>query len=58
MKGIDRIKIRGFLEALNTLAPDLEMKFVERAVFDKKEWFAILIRDKKEEKKNGSGSSD
>lgn len=37
-------------EMMQTLAPDMEIKIMEKAKFDGKEWMAILIREKKEEK--------
>ena len=57
MKALDRVKIKTMMEALAMLAPDLEIKLVEKAVFDKKEWFGILVREKKA-KNDVSGSSD
>ena len=47
---MDKLKLKMMMEAISTFAPDLEVKVVERAKFDGKEWMAILIREKKQKK--------
>jgi len=36
-------------ELLKELAPDMELRVVERAKFEGKEWFGVLVREKAKE---------
>ena len=54
----DKLKLKMMMEAISTFAPDLEVKVVERAKFDGKEWMAILIREKEQKQNERSGHQD